>query len=62
MTATTIELLERSRALTGSADARLSTSTDHEWLTSPEDLRTDDVMTYGDDSADLVLSTNGLSR
>lgn len=61
MTATTIETLPRSQALIGTAVERLNT-TDHEWLTSPEDLRTEDVMTYGDDSADLILSTNGIFR
>ena len=60
MTATTIETLPRNAAL-AAGDARLATS-DHDWLTSPEDLRTEDVLTYGDDSADLVLSTSGLSR
>ncbi len=61
MTATVIEEARQNPLLSLPSEARLTT-TGQEWLTSPEDLRTDEVLTYAHDSADLILSTSGIFR
>ncbi len=61
MTATVIEKTGHNPLLATPSDARL-TAQGQEWLSTPEDLRTEDVLTYGNDSADLILSTCGIFR
>jgi len=47
--------------LDGSAEPHL-TSKGRDWLKALEDVETQEVLEYGEQAADLVLSTNGLFR